>query len=110
MALCGVIDFPHPLHQPLFVHRADLIQHDLPGFAFESDRDPGGVGPAFRRHWGDDDGINVTVHFVRRDDEAGAGFSDFTALGGIEADEVDVESGHYHVHSRRSHVDGAVDS
>jgi hypothetical protein len=31
-------------------------------------------------------------------------------LGGIEADEVDVEAGHYHVHSLRSHMDRAGDS
>lgn len=110
VALGGGIDFPHPLDQPLFVYGADLIQHDLAGFAFESDRDAGGIGTEFRRHGGDDDGVNVMVHFVRRDDEAGAGFSDFTALGGIETDEADVEAGRYDVHSLRSHADGAADS
>ena len=110
MALCGVIDSPHPFHQALFVHCTDLIQHDLPGFAFESDRDSGGVGAVFRRHGGNYDGVNVMVHFVRRDDEARAGFADFTTLGRIEADELDIEAGRYHVHSCRSHVDGAADS
>ena len=50
MALCGVIDCPHPFHQPLFVHCADLIEHDLTGFTFESDRDAGGVGEVFGVH------------------------------------------------------------
>ena len=110
MALCGVIDSPHPFHQALFVHCTDLIQHDLPGFAFESDRDSGGVGAVFRRHGGNYDGVNVMVHFVRRDDEARAGFADFTTLSRVEADEVDVEAGRYHVHSCRSQVEGGADS
>ena len=110
VALCGDIDFPHPFHQPLFVHCADLIEHDLAGFAFESDRDASGIRAGFRRHRRDDNGINVMVHFVRRDDKTRTGFADFTSLGRIEADEVDVEAGHYHVHSLRSHVDGAADS
>lgn len=48
VALCGGIDSAHPFDQPLFVHCADLIEHDLTGFAFESHRDAGGVGAAFR--------------------------------------------------------------
>ena len=47
VALCGVIDCAHPFDQPLFVHCAELIEHDLAGFAFEADRDAGGVGGRF---------------------------------------------------------------
>lgn len=110
MALCGGINYPHPFHQPLFVHCADPVEHDLAGFALESYRHAGGIRPTFRRHGGDDDGVDVLVHFVRRDNQAGAGFTDFTDLGGVEADEIDVEAGHYHVHSLRSQADGEADS
>ena len=110
LSACQFVDLLHTLYEPTFVHRPDLIQHDLTRLAFESHRHAGGVGAPLCRHGGDDNGINVLIHFVRRDDKAGAGFADFTALGGIEADEVDVEAGHYHVHSFRSHVDGATES
>lgn len=110
LSACQFIDLSHAFDQPTFVHRPDLIQHDLTRLAFESHRHAGGVGTTFCRHGGDDHGIDVLVHFIRRDDEAGAGLTDFAALGGIEADEVDVEAGHYHVHSFRFHVDGGAES
>lgn len=125
LSACRFVDLSHALHEPAVIHGPDLIQHDLTRFAFESHRDAGGVGKALgqgcvsahpgwagesRCHGGDDHGIDVLVHFVRGDDEARAGFADLTALGKIEAEEVDVEAGHYHVHSLRSHVDGVADS
>lgn len=110
VALCGGIDCSRPFHQPLFVHGPDLIQHDLSRLSFEPHGNAGWIKPTLCCHGGDDDGVDVLVHFVRRDDEAGAGLADFTAFGGVEADEVDVEAGHYHVHSLRSHLDGAADS
>ena len=107
---CHVIDLSHTLDQPAFVHSPDLIQHNLTRLAFKPHRYAGGVGAAFRCHGGDDHRIDVLVHFVRGDDEARADFADFTALGGIEADEKDVEAGYYHVHSLWSQVVGAADS
>jgi hypothetical protein len=47
----------------------------------------------------------MMVHFVWRNDEARAGLPDFTAFGGVEPNEKDVESGSYHVQSFRSHWD-----
>jgi hypothetical protein len=45
----------------------------------------------------------MVVHFVLGNDKAGAGLGDFSALGGVETHEKDVESGGYHVQFFRSH-------
>jgi hypothetical protein len=41
----------------------------------------------------------VAVHLIRRDDKAGAYLPDFMPFGGIKADEEDIETRRYHVHS-----------
>jgi len=48
--------------------------------------------------------LDVAVHLVRRDDEAGTGLADFVATGGVESDEVDLKARGYHCHSVRSHL------
>ena len=103
------VDLADALDQAGLVHRPDLIQHDLTRFPLESNRHAGGVGTALGGHGGHDDGVDMVVHFVRGNDEAGAGLADFTALGGVETHEKDVEPGGYHVQFFRSHrdVDGA---
>jgi hypothetical protein len=110
LCACQFVDLSHAFHQPAFVYGPDLIQHDLSRLSLESHRDAGRIKPTFRRYGGDDDGVDVLVHFVRIDDQAGAGLTDFTAFGGVEANEKEVEAGHYHVHSLRSQADGAADS
>lgn len=107
---CHVSDRSYTLDQSAFVHCPDLIQHNLPGLTFESKRDTSRVGAAFRRHGSDDDRVDVVIHFIRGNDEAGTGLTDLTPLCGIETDEKDIEAGHYHVHSLRSHADVAADS
>ena len=77
------VDLAHALDQPGFVHCPDLIQQDLTRFSLESNRQAGGVGTALGRHRGYDDGVDMAIHFVRRNDEAGAGLADFTTLGGV---------------------------
>ena len=96
------------LDEPAFVHCSDLIQHDLPRLALEAYRYARRIRAAFRRHGGDDDGIDVLVHLVRGNEEAGAGFADFPTFGGIEAYKEDIETGNYHRHSLRSHVEGGA--
>ena len=110
LCACHVGDRSYTLDQSAFVHCPDLIQHNLPGLTFESKRDTSRVGAAFRRHGSDDDRVDMLVHFIRGNDETGAGLADLTPLCRIEADEKDIEAGHYHVHSLRSHVDIAADS
>ena len=68
----GCINLAHAFDQTGFVHRPDLIQYDLARFSLESNRDTGGVGAALGGHGGDDDGIDMLVHFVRGNDEAWA--------------------------------------
>lgn len=97
------VDLADALDQPGFVHRPDLIQHDLTRFPLESNRHVGRVGTALGGHGGHDDGVDMVVHFVRGNDKAGAGLADFTTRGGVETHEKDVESGGYHVQSFRSH-------
>ena len=99
----GFVDLAEAFDQPVFVHCPNLIQRNLSRLALESHRNASGVGAAFCGHGGDDDGLDVMVHFVWRDDKAGTGFTDFTTVGGVEADEKDVEAGDYHVQSFRSH-------
>ncbi len=110
LCACRVSDRSYALDQTTFVHSPNLIQDDLPGLPFESKRDTSRVGSAFRGHGSDDDRVDVLIHFIRRNDETGTGLPDFTALCGIQADEKDIEAGHYHVHSLRSHADIAADS
>lgn len=101
----GPINLPHAFDQPALVYSPDLIENDLTGFAFESNRYAGGVGPTFRRHGGDDDRVDMTVHFVGRDDEARAGFADLPAFGWIQSYKEYVETGSYHFQSSRSHLE-----
>jgi len=82
----GVVDFAHSFNQAHFVDGADLVQDDLSGLSLESDRNPRRILSPLRGHGRDDDGADVTVHLVGRDDQAGTGFADFAAFGGIEAD------------------------
>ena len=103
MRFGGGVDLADAFDQPGFVHGPHLVQYDLAGFPLESNRHTGGVGAALCGHGGDDDGIDMVVHFVRGNDEAGAGLADFTAFGWIEAHEKDVEPGGYHVQFFRSH-------
>ena len=79
----GFIKLPQPFDQPALVYGPDLIQDDLTRFSFESNRYARGVGTALGGHGGHDNRIDVLVHFVRGDDEAGAGLANFTAFGGI---------------------------
>jgi len=77
------IDLPQPFDQPALIYGPDLIQDDLAGLPFKVNRQASGVGAALRRHWGDDDGVDVLVHLVRGNDEAGACFTDFAAFGWV---------------------------
>jgi len=103
MRFGGCVDLADAFDQPGFVHGSHLFQHDLAGLPLESNRHTGGVWAALCGHGGDDDGIDMVVHFVRGNDEAGAGLADFTAFGWIETHEKDVEPGGYHVQFFRSH-------
>lgn len=101
----GLINLALPFDESALVYSPDLIENDLTGFAFESNRYAGGVGPTFRRHGGDDDRVDMTVHFVGRDDEARAGFADLPAFGWIQSYKKYIETGGYHFQSFRSHLE-----
>jgi len=96
LGACHVSDRSYTLDQSAFVHCPDLIQHNLPGLTFESKRDTSRVGAAFRRHGSNDDRVDVLIHFIRGNDETGAGLTDLTSLCRIETDEKDIEAGPPH--------------
>lgn len=103
-------DFAHAFDQPALIDGPELIQNNLARLALESNRHTGGIRAPLRSHGGYNDGIDMLIHFVRRDHETGASLADFTALGGIKPHEEHIESGGYHVHSFRSHVEAEGDS
>jgi len=106
----GVVDFTQPLYEACFVHGADLVQDDLSGFSLESDSNPRWILSALRGHGSNDHGADMSVHLVGRDDNAGSGFADFAAFGGIKANDLNLESGYYHRHSVLSHFVDASES
>ena len=106
----GFLDPSQPFDESILVHCPDLIQRNLPGFAFEVNRDTSRVGSAFRRHWSDDHGVYVAVHFVGRNDKARASRAHFATLGWIESHQEHIESGGYHFQCFRSHSDAVETS
>src|SRR4051794_27319914 len=54
-------------HQACLVDRTVLVEHYLPRRATERDGDTRWVGSALGGHRRNDDGAQMTVHFVRRD-------------------------------------------
>ena len=70
-------------YEPLSVYGTELIESDLTSFSLKTYRDPCGIGADNRGHGGDDDGPQMLVHFVRRDDQARATLLDFCPLGRI---------------------------
>src|SRR5437762_3303147 len=98
------VEFTQALYKPGFINDANLVENNLALLALERERNARGIVPAAGSHGGDDDGADMGVHFVGRDDDARAGLADLVAFGGIEADEVDVETGDYQRHSDLSHL------
>src|SRR3990172_3316279 len=103
---CLRIDRSQSLDQAGFIHRPQLVQHDLAYLALKLAGDPARIIPALRGHWSHDQRGNVRVHLVRRDDQARAGFSDFTPHCWIQVDQVHFKSPDYHAHSSSSHKVG----
>ena len=62
---CRRIELTEPFHEPGFVHCTKLIEHHLPGFPLKLTLHAGGVFAPFRRHRRDDDGGDMSIHFVR---------------------------------------------
>ncbi len=100
---CATVNGTQPFDQADLVDGADLIENNLSGLPAKVNRQAGGIGPAFRRHWGDNHGVDVPIHFVRGNDETGASLSDFSAFGGIETNKMHLEAADYHCHASRSH-------
>jgi hypothetical protein len=102
----GFVDFAKAFDQSALIHGPDLIQDDLARLSFEPNLCTSRIGPPFRCHGSHNHCVDVMIHLVRGDDEAGTGFSNLTALGRIEPHEKHVEPGSYHVQSFRSHSEG----
>ena len=88
--LAGLVfrQMAHASDQPRFVHCTYLIQDDLPLLVLKLDVYPCRVVAFDRRHWRDNHCSDVPIHFVRRDNDARAGFSDLSTARRVEADEM----------------------
>ena len=74
------------------VDRAELIKDNLSRLSLETNGYAGGIGTALGGHGSHDDRVDMPIHFIGRDDQAGASFSDFAAFRWIEANEIDLEA------------------
>lgn len=90
--------------QSRFIHRSDLIKHDLSLLAFELASYSGRVRRSSGRHGCDDHCVCVAIHFVGRDNRAGPGFLNLAADGRVQVDEKNIESFDYHSHSSSSQL------
>ena len=86
------------------VNRTDLVQHDLTMDALKCARDPRGVVSSLGCHWRNDDGRNVVVHLVWRDDQAWTGLLNLMPARWVQRDKKDIKSSHFHSHSFSSHA------
>ena len=59
----GFIKLPQPFDQPALVYGPDLIQDDLTGLSFESNRYASGIRTPLGGHGGHDNRIDVLVSF-----------------------------------------------
>lgn len=78
-----IVNLAHAFDQPSLVHCSNLVQHDLAILPLETKRNPRWIGSPLRRHGSYDHRIDMTIHFIGRDDKARTGFADFSAFGGI---------------------------
>ena len=101
-----VVDRAQAFDQAGLVHRPDLIEDNLSGLSLKANRNAGGIETPLCRHGRDNHCIDVSIHFIGRDNQAGACLPDFSALGGIESNEVNLEAAGYQRHSSRSHREG----
>lgn len=99
----GLIHCAQAFDQAAPVHRANLIQDHLSGLVPEANGNTSGIETALRGHRRNDHRVDMAVHFIGRDDQAGMGLSDLPPFRGVEANEIDVEVADYQRHSSRSH-------
>ena len=92
------VKFAQAFDEAGFVHCTDLVKDDLAFFALEGERNAGRVITTLGGHGSDDDGGDVLIHLIGRNDDAWSGLADFVAPAGIKADEVNVETGNYNRH------------
>jgi hypothetical protein len=104
----AVRNMAQTLREARFVDSPNLVERGLTGLSEESQTDSRRISAKGRSQWDDDDGCQVFVHLVRRDDEAGPCLTNFRALRGVERNQPHLtlvgrsaNSG-YHFHSFRS--------
>src|SRR5206468_11691426 len=86
-----LIDCAQPPHEPDLVHCSDLVQDDLRSLSLEPDRNPRRIGTPMCSHRSDNDGVDVAVHLVRRDDETGASLAYLAPYGRVQAHKMDLK-------------------
>ena len=83
MGAGGFVNLSQSFDQPALVDGPDLIQDNLARLALEPNRHTCGIRTPLGGHGGYDNRIDVEVHFVWGDDQAGASLADFTAFGWV---------------------------
>ena len=88
--------------EPGFVHRPDLIEHNLTPFPLKLAGNSCRVPPPPRRHRCNDYRADVAIHLIGRDDQTRPAFLDFAANCRVKTDQKHVEARDYHCHSSSS--------
>jgi hypothetical protein len=84
-------------HKSFDIDRAELIERNEARAALKPALNPPRVSMPACRHGSDDDGSQMTIQLVRRNDQAGPSFPYFTAARGIELHPVDFASFRRHL-------------
>lgn len=85
-----------------FVDSSYLVYDNLTFLALECTRNPGWIISPLGGHWRNDRCRYVSIHFIRRDNQAWTAFFDFVTNGWIKVYQIDIESFYFHCHSSLS--------
>src|SRR5207247_2704184 len=90
------------LDQPLVIHRANLVEDDVARLALKLARYTERIRVPARRERRHDEGSEVSVQLVGRDDDAGPLLADLAPSGWIEVDQEHVATGNLPYRPRHS--------
>jgi len=104
LSYCGG-DRPKSSHEAFAINGTNLIQRYLSSFSLEANRYPGRVGTFSCSHRCDDQRLQITIHFIGRDNQARPDLPNLCSLCRIEIyhpDLVPTRTSAYQFHSLRS--------
>ncbi len=76
--------FTKDLYQSLSINCSYLIQNNPPGFLLKLHLNPGWIFSRLCSHWSEGNCMQIPVHLIRRNDNAGSCFLYFAANSGIQ--------------------------